>query len=159
MFALNLRYIVYFLLLIFVFSKEILVINEEFLIILSFLAVFFGLKNALSDVVITELTDRNNLIKKQFLSLYDNKKHFKNNLLNILNKKIVLERDFSNYSDTVTNNMEKLLVDRNIICNEILNIYTEQLLSTYLVKYNFELKNTYLEIINGLAVNSNITSK
>jgi len=147
------KYSIYFFIVLFIFSKEIVVINEEFLIILSFLAVFLGLQSALSSVLTTELNERNSQIKKQFLSLYVNKQNYQTILTTLLNNKINLLSNFKFYSNFLVTSLLTVVKNRNLIFLESVSIYTEQLLLTYILKYNLELKNLYFKKVNSLNYN------
>lgn len=138
------KYSIYILIIFFIFSKEYLVLNEEFLIILSFFAVFGGLQQALSNLLTEELNDRTLQIKKQFLALYKNKEQFQQILITLLEKKIILADNLKSYQNLLDKSLLEMINNRNIIFNEVVNLYVEQLLTTYLLKYNLELKNIYL---------------
>jgi len=148
------KYSIYLLILNFIFSKEFLVLNEEFLIILSFLAVFYGLQQALSNVLATSLDDRNLQIKKQFLSLYNNKKNFQQILINLFEKKIALHDSLKNYQKLLDKALLEIVSNRNLVYAELVNVHVDQLLTSYILKYNLELKNVYVttlkEIENSL---------
>jgi hypothetical protein len=148
-------YSFYLVLALFIFSKEFIVINEEFLIILSFLAVFFSLKNVLSDLIKIELEDRNYQIKKQFIYLYDTKLNYQKILIVILEKKIELLNLILNYINLFENNIKSFILNRNLILKEFLNNYIEQFLSMYIIKFNYELKISYIDIINSIRLNMN----
>lgn len=153
-----LKYSIYLLILLFVFSKELIVLNEEFLIILSFLAVFFGLQTALSSTIVSELEDRTLQIKKSFLSLYQNKQNFQQILISLLEKKINLSNSLKNYNNLLLVELKQIVDNRNVVYKELVHVYTEQLLITYLLKYNLELKNVYLTVLKDIQNENNISS-
>ena len=144
------KYSVYLLILNFIFSKEFLVLNEEFLIILSFLAVFFGLQQALSNILATSLDDRNLQIKKQFLALYNNKKNFQQILINLFEKKIALNESLKNYQKLLDKSLLEIVSNRNLVYAELVNVHVDQLLTSYILKYNLELKNVYVTTLKDI---------
>ena len=74
----------------------------------------------------------------------------KNILIVILEKKIRSVTHLSNFVIVFNNTIRDFFLNSNLVNNEVLNIYTSNLILNYLIRYNYELKMGYLLILNSI---------
>jgi hypothetical protein len=136
-----------FFLLIFIFSKEWLVVNEEFLIGLSFLILFYLLQKFASDLIKIELDSIYLNLYDQYKNLYKIKFNIQKKLLFIYNKKYKFYRYLKLVTYGVEDELEIIGLRRSLITKESHSIYLNTLLVNFIIKYNLKLRIIYNEIL------------
>jgi Mitochondrial ATP synthase B chain precursor (ATP-synt_B) len=135
------------LLLLFIFSKEWIVINEEFIIGLSFLILFYLLQKFTSNLIVLELDNINEYILEQFISLYNFKIKIQKKILKLYKKKINFYKYLKRFTYRIEDQLEIISLRRSLIIKENYSNYTKFLLISFIIKYNYKLRFIYNNIL------------
>jgi len=148
----NIFYIIFFSLL-FIFSKEWIVVNEEFIVAVSFIVLFFFIYKFSSSIIVDELDSRNVNLLNMYRSLFQLKLYNQKKLLNLYNKKIKLFRSLRRINGKVEDVIYYISLNRNLITAELCTRHAKNLIVSFLVKRNFKLRMIYENYLNNININ------
>lgn len=131
-----------FVLLLF-FSKEFLVINEEFIVAISFLVLFYFIMKYSSYLIESELDNRTLEIISSYKSLIEIKYINKKKLLIIYVKKTKLFRSLRRLIDKFDDEVYCISIRRKFLSLEIFNRSIKSIIVSFFIKRNFKLTNIY----------------
>lgn len=114
--------------------KEIIVYNEETLVLVSFIIfMFFAYKNV-SDVVVSQLEDRSEAIKKEFDHYFSMREDLLSLLISYHNTRKMLSNEISEISHFSKNEVKHILAKRQKSLENNLSVQIQQKLRTILLK-------------------------
>ncbi len=145
---------IYFFIL-FIFSKEIIVINEEFIIGLSFLILFYLIQKFISNLISLELDSVTLQLFEQFNSIYVFKLTLQKKLLRLYNKKVKLYKFIKLVTCKIEDYLYFISLRRTLITKEAFSLYTNNLIITHLIKSNVKLRVIYNNILESTKYNLN----
>jgi len=150
----NLFYKVLIFLLLFIFSKEFVVINEEFIIAISFLILFYMIIKYGSDTIENEFDHLTYDLYDSYFSLIDIKYLYQKKLLSIYVKKTKLFRSLRRIIGKFEDEVYYITERKRKLSKESFNRYIKSLIISFIIKRNFKLRTIYNKYL--VSINSHI---
>lgn len=139
-----------FIIIIFLFSKEWIVINEEFIVAISFIVLFVLIYKFSSSMIMMELQNRGNEILNLLRSLYKLKLFNQKKLLNLYQRKIKLFKNLRRINGKAEDVIYYISLHRNLITKETITRHTKGLIIYFLIKRNFKLRKIHEKYLNNI---------
>jgi len=147
-------YKVLIFLLLFIFSKEFVVINEEFIIAISFLILFYMIIKYGSDTIENEFDHLTYDLYDSYFSLIDIKYLYQKKLLSIYVKKTKLFRSLRRIIGKFEDEVYYITERKRKLSKESFNRYIKSLIISFIIKRNFKLRTIYNKYL--VSINSHI---
>lgn len=123
-----------FLLIAVLISKEIIVINAETLVLISFIVFMFFAYRNLNDVLVSQLEERSDAIRKEFDHYFSMREDLLSLLISYHNTRKMLSNEITEISHFSKNEVKHILAKRQKALENNLSLQIQQKLRTILLK-------------------------